>query len=93
MIRFLPAFPSGADWAAGHMKGLAARCGFVVEMVWRDHRLYKAEITFLCTGICRVLLPTGKRIYGQHDQHINKAADQTGIFAFKAVAGRTSQIQ
>lgn len=93
VIRFLPALPSGADWAAGHIKGLAARGGFVVDMVWREHRLYNAEITALRTGTCRVLLPAGKRIYTQKDQPINKVADQNGIFAFKAVAGRTYQVQ
>lgn len=46
VVHLAPALP-GNVLAAGSIKGLVARGGFVVDMSWSDHKLVKAEIKSL----------------------------------------------
>jgi len=51
-LRLLPALPR--DWAGGRVRGLRARGGYGVDLVWREHRLSHAVIHAQRAGVCRV---------------------------------------
>jgi alpha-L-fucosidase 2 len=51
-INLLPALPK--EWAAGNVKGLRARGGFVVNLDWSDGKLTSAVIHSPTGGTCRV---------------------------------------
>lgn len=52
-IRLLPALPE--IWPSGQIKGLRARGGFEVDIVWKDGKLTKATIFSKAGGLCRIL--------------------------------------
>ncbi len=47
-LRLLPALPQ--SWPQGEVKGLRARGGYTVDIIWADHRLVNAKITAGSSG-------------------------------------------
>ncbi len=55
LIHLLPALPDA--WATGEVKGLKARGGFEIDMVWKDKKLTRVIIKSAFGGNCRLKLP------------------------------------
>lgn len=53
IIRLLPALPK--KWDSGKVGGLRARDGFIVDMEWRDNKLYKAILYSCFGGPCHIV--------------------------------------
>jgi alpha-L-fucosidase 2 len=51
-LDLLPAVPT--EWADGSVRGLCARGGFVVDLVWKKQHLARARILSIRGGTCRV---------------------------------------
>jgi alpha-L-fucosidase 2 len=51
-LRLLPALPQ--EWAAGSVRGLCARGGFVVDLAWAGGALREAALHSTAGGPCRV---------------------------------------
>jgi len=51
-IHLLPALPKA--WSAGHVRGLKARGGFVVDIAWADGKLSAGRVAASRTGPCRL---------------------------------------
>jgi alpha-L-fucosidase 2 len=61
-IAFLPALPKA--WPNGRARGLRARGGVEVEMVWREGKPVSAVLTASLDGAHRLRAPQGSRIAG-----------------------------
>ena len=57
-IDFLPALPS--SWQNGQVKGLMARGGFEINLMWEKGNLKKAEIISKKGEVCRIKIKAGK---------------------------------
>ena len=55
VITLLPALPSA--WTDGHISGIRARGGFLIDMTWKDGRLTKASVYSENGGNCRLCTP------------------------------------
>jgi alpha-L-fucosidase 2 len=78
-IHLLPALPS--VWAAGHVTGLCARGGFVVDLSWNGGALSQAVVHATRPGVARV------RYRGQVREYPMRAG-QTVVFRPEHVAGQ-----
>jgi alpha-L-fucosidase 2 len=59
-IAFIPALPK--DWASGSVKGLRARGGLEVDIIWQESAAPKAEVRALRSGEHRFRAPAGYQI-------------------------------
>lgn len=55
VINLLPALPD--EWVTGEVKGLKARGGFEIDMIWKDKKITRLTIKSALGGNCRLKLP------------------------------------
>ncbi len=83
-LRLLPALPS--SWSAGHIKGLKARGGFVVDIEWQDQKLTEARIRSEAGKPCR-LHRTEELSVTSNGASVNVAATGPSTLEFNTEAG------
>jgi alpha-L-fucosidase 2 len=88
-IHLLPALP--AAWADGRVKGLRARGGFEVDMVWKGGRVESAAIRSLAGMRCRLRakLPVAVKSGGRE---IKTEQPEPGVVVFATEAGKSYDI-
>jgi len=89
-IHLLPALP--AAWADGRVKGLRARGGFEVEMVWKGGRVDSATIRSQAGMRCRLRakLPVVVKSGGKE---IKTEQPEPGVVVFATEAGKSYNIE
>jgi alpha-L-fucosidase 2 len=88
-LHLLPALPSA--WARGHVRGLCARGGFVVDIDWDEGRLLQATVRARVDGTCR--LRAGTRVEVSVDGKRVEVRDLgDGAVAFDLRAGGAAEI-
>lgn len=59
-ISILPTLP--VEWKDGSVKGIRARGGFELEIVWREGKVASIKVLSTAGGVCRIRKPDGERI-------------------------------
>ncbi|MEK3890077.1 glycoside hydrolase family 95 protein [Bacillus sp. FSL K6-3431] len=83
-IVFLPALPKA--WQAGAVKGLRARGGFEIEMIWKTGNLVSAKIVANQEGPCRIR--TDIPLLIKCEGEIMPGSYQQSLLEFKAIKGK-----
>lgn len=83
VILLLPALPS--RWSSGSVKGLCARGGFVVDIVWEDRKLISANIRSKAGQTC--VIKTNEKLYVSLDD--KEIACGSGEVSFETQKGKT----
>ena len=83
-LHLLPALP--AKWKSGSVKGLRARGGFEVNIIWKDNKVNIAEVTSLIGTTCRVRTSLRVQVQGINAKPTKTASGY--VIEFKTVKGK-----
>src|SRR5690625_706249 len=88
-IHLLPALPKA--WKEGEVRGLKARGGFEVDMIWKDHQIEKAKIKVNNDRMCKLRTSTAIKIDGVQDQDMRKI--DKNVYEFNVLKGKSYLIR
>lgn len=83
-INLLPALPD--EWNEGHVKGLRAKGGFIIDIEWSDNKLKKAVISSESGSECRLRTNCVVSIIGEDENSVNSRIED-GVIIFGTSAG------
>lgn len=86
-IHLLPAIP--AVWANGHVKGLKARGGYVVDMEWKNGKISNASIHSRLGKTCKVRSLAEISKISSSSGTISFTRPEQSVVQFQTVAGKT----
>ena len=91
-VRLLPAIP--AVWAEGRFRGLRARGGLEVSVVWRDGKAAAASLRATRSGRHRLRAPAGQHVAQivSAGEPIEIALDEKGVAEFDVACRRTYDV-
>ncbi len=87
VLRLLPALPSA--WRTGHVEGLCARGGFVVDLFWREGELVEARLYSKAGRPCQLASPGVAVEAFIDDTPVRVIENRKGVLEFDLPAGRT----
>jgi len=88
-IHLLPALPKA--WPAGHIHGLKARGGFVVDIDWKDGKRVTSRIRSEAGRVCRVRCNAPHTVTSQ-GQVVNIRVPETRVSEFDTDAGEVYKL-
>jgi alpha-L-fucosidase 2 len=85
-LSLLPALPG--SWGSGEVRGLRARGGFEIALVWSAGRLARATVHSTLGGTCRVRagVPVAVTAAGRR---VRTSTPSPGVVAFETLPGRS----
>ena len=86
-IRLLPALPD--VWPAGHISGIVARGGFVVEINWKDHFLESAKLISRIGNQCQIYSETPIAVVVTDGRSVSSRLVAKNVYAFDTSEGDT----
>ncbi len=89
VVRLLPALPDA--WPSGRVRGLRARGGFEVDIVWDNGKLNAAEIRSFAGSRCRVWSPVPSRISTKEGELVAET-DAAGFASFETNVGEAYRV-
>jgi alpha-L-fucosidase 2 len=89
-IHMLPALPK--VWQQGSVRGLRARGGYEVDIVWQGGSLVSATIRASRDGMCRVRAAEALQVT-QDDRAIASEYPEPGVVVFACAAGREYRVE
>ena len=87
-IHLLPALPKA--WPDGHVKGLRARGGFEVDIIWKDGQLTEATVRSNLGTLCR--MRTSVPVLAKCDDATVQAEQSAQTIEFRTEAGKCYSI-
>jgi len=89
LIRLLPALPD--EWASGELKGVRARGGFELDVVWEKGAIRSASVTSRAGGRCRIDVGTAVEVTAD-GRRTPLEAHPDGSVSFETVIGHRYEL-
>lgn len=77
-LNILPAIPD--NWTSGEVKGMKARGGFEVDVIWNNGKITQLTVRSKLGGNCRIDVPNAVKVIGKTAVKAAKSANQNAFY-------------